>query len=217
MGSKTKKSTKSSKDQEKTAQVSSKTEATSPGDSKKRKRNEATSTENTKKQATGTRLYVGNLAFDEKESAIKALLEECGTIENFEWVLDTTGKFKGICYVQYSNEDAAKSAIKKLDGKPRGERKMKVEVSRSSIAKPPSDIVFVGKIPPDVTKEELQKHFSTYGEVRSVLLKKKRSFATIEFADISSAINVPKPSLKFGDHELVTDFKSRRRKKPQEE
>ena len=76
----------------------------------------------------GTQLYVGNLAPEADDKALKMLFSMFGTVEKAYVILDKeTQKSKGYGFVVMSNEAEAKKAIKALDGKKVGDYTVKVQ------------------------------------------------------------------------------------------
>lgn len=77
------------------------------------------------------KLYIGNLAFNTTEKEVRAMLEEFGELESFDWITDRyTGKPRGFCFAEMNNSDAD-SAIKALNGKEFGGRALKINEARS--------------------------------------------------------------------------------------
>ncbi|OCC14717.1 RNA-binding protein [Dissulfuribacter thermophilus] len=76
------------------------------------------------------KLYIGNLPFSSTESEVRALLEEHGEIQSFDWLIDReTGRCRGFCFAEMENA-AADSVIKALNGKEFGGRTIKVNEAR---------------------------------------------------------------------------------------
>ncbi|MDP0501583.1 MAG: RNA-binding protein [Verrucomicrobiota bacterium JB022] len=63
------------------------------------------------------KLFVGNVNWDAPVEEIKAYLGQFGEIEDFFYPLDReTGRPRGFCFVTYTNEEDAQTALKALDG-----------------------------------------------------------------------------------------------------
>jgi len=63
------------------------------------------------------KLFVGNVNWDAPVEEIKAYLGQYGEIEDFFYPLDReTGRPRGFCFVTYTNEDDAQTALEALDG-----------------------------------------------------------------------------------------------------
>ena len=62
--------------------------------------------------ANDTRVYIGNLAWEVDEQAVRNALGGCGTITNIKWLTDrSTGDFKGSGFVTFATADAAAAAL----------------------------------------------------------------------------------------------------------
>ena len=78
-----------------------------------------------------TKLYVGNLSYSITESELRALFEECGTVQELVLITDKpTGRPKGFGFVTMGTQEEADQAISQLNGKMVGGREMKVNKAR---------------------------------------------------------------------------------------
>ncbi len=76
------------------------------------------------------KLYIGNLSFNSTETEVRALLEQYGQLQSFDWITDReTGRSRGFCFAEMDNADAD-SAIKGLNGTEFGGRTIKVNEAR---------------------------------------------------------------------------------------
>jgi len=76
------------------------------------------------------KIYVGNLPFSATEQDVRDEFAGLGTIESLAMINDReTGRFRGFCFVEMSEEDAAE-AIKELNGKEVGGRELHVNEAR---------------------------------------------------------------------------------------
>jgi RNA recognition motif-containing protein len=79
------------------------------------------------------KLYVGNFSFDMKERTLRELFEPFGTVSEVVVIMDReTGQSRGFGFVTMGNALEGKAAIKGLDGKDKGGRKLKVNEARAS-------------------------------------------------------------------------------------
>jgi len=63
-------------------------------------------------------IYIGNLNYRVKESDLKQLLEEHGTVESVRLIVDrNTGRSKGFAFADVPDADEAKAMIEKLNGR----------------------------------------------------------------------------------------------------
>jgi cold-inducible RNA-binding protein len=82
--------------------------------------------------ATGSRLYVGNLAHSTTEAALRAAFEQDGRkVVEVKIITDRdTGQPRGFGFVEMSSPADAEAAIGALDGKPLDGRTIKVNVAQ---------------------------------------------------------------------------------------
>lgn len=77
------------------------------------------------------KLYVGNLSYSITEGELKELFGSYGELKSVAVITDReTGRAKGFGFVEFSNDEDAKSAIAALDGKEVGGRSLKVNEAR---------------------------------------------------------------------------------------
>jgi RNA recognition motif-containing protein len=80
----------------------------------------------------GTRVYVGNLAFDASEDALRSLCSEDGrNVTKVNLVTDRmTGQPRGFAFVDFATESDARRAIEALNGKSMNGRTLTVNEAR---------------------------------------------------------------------------------------
>ena len=76
------------------------------------------------------KLYVGNLSFDITERTLRELFEPFGSVSEVKLVIDT-GQSRGFGFVTMRNASEGHAAIKGLNGKDKGGRKLKVNEARA--------------------------------------------------------------------------------------
>jgi len=77
------------------------------------------------------KLYVGNLSFDMTERTLRELFEPFGTVSEVKLIMDReTGQSRGFGFVTMSNVSEGNAAIKGLNGKDKGGRKLTVNEAR---------------------------------------------------------------------------------------
>jgi cold-inducible RNA-binding protein len=77
------------------------------------------------------KLYVGNLSFDMTERTLRELFEPFGTVSEVKLITDReTGQSRGFGFVTMSNVSEGNAAIKGLNGKDKGGRKLTVNEAR---------------------------------------------------------------------------------------
>jgi cold-inducible RNA-binding protein len=66
----------------------------------------------------GRRLYVGNLAWGVTDQDLQDLFAETGKVESAQVIIDrATNRSRGFGFVEMGSDEAADSAIKKLNGR----------------------------------------------------------------------------------------------------
>lgn len=77
------------------------------------------------------KLYVGSLPYSVNESSLRELFEPFGEITSVAVISDKfTGQSKGFGFVEFSDSDAADSAIAQLNGKEMGGRTLTVNEAK---------------------------------------------------------------------------------------
>ena len=77
------------------------------------------------------KLYVGNLNYNTTENELRDVFGQHGEVTSVAVITDReTGRAKGFGFVEFANDQDAKSAIAALDGKEMGGRSLKVNESR---------------------------------------------------------------------------------------
>lgn len=62
-------------------------------------------------------MYVGNLSYNVKESDLREILEEYGTVDSVKLIIDRdTRRSKGFAFVEMPDAAQAEKAIKELNG-----------------------------------------------------------------------------------------------------
>ena len=66
----------------------------------------------------GRRLYVGNLAWTVTDQDLRDVFSEAGNVDSSQVIMDrATNRSRGFGFVEMSTDEAADSAIKKLNGR----------------------------------------------------------------------------------------------------
>ena len=77
------------------------------------------------------KIYVGNLAFSTTDSELAAAFSAHGDVAEATVIMDRdTGRSRGFGFVEMPNDDAARDAIKALDGTDLSGRSIKVNEAR---------------------------------------------------------------------------------------
>lgn len=86
----------------------------------------------------GTRLYVGNLSFQTRESELQALFQTVGRVASCTVVMDKfTGQSRGFAFVDMSTDEEAARAVAELHGREFEGRALTVNEARPREERPP--------------------------------------------------------------------------------
>lgn len=62
-------------------------------------------------------IYIGNLSYRVRESDLQQVMEDYGTVESTKIITDRdTNRSKGFAFVEMTNDEEARNAIKELNG-----------------------------------------------------------------------------------------------------
>lgn len=76
-------------------------------------------------------IYVGNLSYEVDNDTLREAFEEFGEVSSAKVIMDReTGKSRGFGFVEMSDDESAKDAIKVLDGKELKGRNLKVNEAK---------------------------------------------------------------------------------------
>ena len=76
-------------------------------------------------------IFVGNLSYSSTEEGIRALFEAHGEVTAVRIITDReTGRSRGFCFVEMSNDEEAQAAIAALNGQEVDGRSLKVDKAR---------------------------------------------------------------------------------------
>jgi RNA recognition motif-containing protein len=85
-----------------------------------------------------TKLYVGNLSWNVKDSDLRELFAPYGELSEVTVIMDKfSGRSKGFGFVTFADEEAAKKAISELNGKDVQGRAIKVNEAKPMEDRPP--------------------------------------------------------------------------------
>ncbi|MCK4268574.1 MAG: RNA-binding protein [Actinomycetia bacterium] len=78
-----------------------------------------------------TKLYIGNLSYNTTEAQLNEAFAAHGAVESVALITDRhSGQSKGFAFVEMTDDDEAKKAIRELDGFEMDERSINVSVAR---------------------------------------------------------------------------------------
>ncbi|CAG8909850.1 unnamed protein product [Penicillium egyptiacum] len=144
-----------------------------------------------------TTVYVGNLFFDVTAEDLRKHFEKYGAVENALIVHDARGLSKGFGYVTFSTIEEATHAITQQHGGILEGREVVVQFSntvyRSMADSKPSQTLYIGNVPYELTDQDLQDLLADLHGVKDVRIPVDRrtglprGFGHIDFADQSNA------------------------------
>jgi RNA recognition motif-containing protein len=77
------------------------------------------------------KIFVGNLSWKTSEEQLKSHFEAYGQVVSAKIVTDkTTGRSKGFGFVEMADEAGATNAIRELNGKPLGDRDLRLSLAQ---------------------------------------------------------------------------------------
>lgn len=86
---------------------------------------------------SGTRLYVGNLAYATTDEQLKGFFEEAGEVKSAEVVIDrATGRSKGFGFVEMVTDEGAQNAMNVLNGKDLDQRPIRIDFAKPKEDRP---------------------------------------------------------------------------------
>ncbi|XP_023535962.1 polyadenylate-binding protein 2-like [Cucurbita pepo subsp. pepo] len=143
-------------------------------------------------------IFIKNLdkAIDHK--ALHDTFSAFGSILSCKVALDSSGQSKGYGFVQFDNEDSALKAIEKLNGMLLNDKQVYVgpflrkQERDSSVGKSKFNNVFVKNLSETTTEEDLNKVFSEFGTITSIVVMrdadgKSKCFGFVNFENADDA------------------------------
>ena len=87
---------------------------------------------------SGTRLYVGNLAYGTNDAGLRSFFESAGEVKSAEVVMDRmSGRSKGFGFVEMAADDGAQNAMNTLNGSDLDGRPVKIDFAKPKEDRPP--------------------------------------------------------------------------------
>ena len=126
----------------------------------------------------GSRLFVGNLAFEVRDDELKELFARAGTCKSAALVMDrATGRPRGFAFVEMGSEEEARRAVAELHGTQLRGRAINVSEARERSAgggeRPSSTGPSFRRFGPDAPPSD--RAFQKSGKSRRGLRGRKRS------------------------------------------
>lgn len=143
-------------------------------------------------------VFIKNLDTSIDNKALHEIFAAFGTVLSCKIAIDSNGQSKGYGFVQFENEEAAKSAINRLNGMLVNDKEVYVGffVRRQERVQmngsPKFTNVFVKNLSEEITDEDLKKIFGSYGAITSAVVMKdqngkSRCFGFVNFQSPDSA------------------------------
>jgi len=139
-----------------------------------------------RKHAVGN-IFVKNLDASIDNKALYDTFSLFGNILSCKVSMDTNGKSRGYGFVHFETEEAATTAIKRVNGMFIGQKVVEVTMFQKAKNDNPKDQytnLYVKNLPNDFTEEKLKEMFSPFGEITSSCVmedKQSRQFAFVNF------------------------------------
>lgn len=148
------------------------------------------------------KIFVGGIGWDTSEDDLKSFFGQFGEVAHVQVKYDHfTGRSRGFAFVEFTNGDACREALKMKDREIKG-KKCEVKPAKSRENKK----IFIGGLPSDYSEQELRTHFEQYGRVDEIewpfdkFQSKKKNFAFVVFEDEDAATRAAAMSKqRFGD------------------
>ncbi|WCJ31223.1 Polyadenylate-binding protein 2 [Euphorbia peplus] len=143
-------------------------------------------------------IYIKNLDKSIDNKALHDTFSSFGNILSCKVVTDSTGQSLGYGFVQFDNDESAKSAIEKLNGMLLNDKQVYVgpflrKQERESVAdKAKFNNVYVKNLSESTTEEELKEIFGEYGTITSLVVMrdgdgKSKCFGFVNFENSDDA------------------------------
>jgi len=150
-------------------------------------------------------VFVGNLPFETTDEELRDLFSTCGSVELVSIPINKeTGQPRGFAFVDLASKEEVQTAIDSLAGSEFGGRSLRVNTSlpkdeakkQTKKTDEGAQKVYVGNMPFDATREDVEELFSKYGNVRDVYLPMNRetnqprgfAFVTLDEEQVEQAI-----------------------------
>jgi len=109
------------------------------------------------------KLFVGGLPQDAKQEDISAHFQTFGEIDNINIKTDpTTGRSRGFAFVVFKTVQSLQDAVTEQE---HSVKTKKVAVKK---AKAKEGKIYVGKLKPELSDEEIKSHFAQFGNISAV-------------------------------------------------
>lgn len=109
------------------------------------------------------KLFVGGLPQDAKQEDISAHFQTFGEIDNINIKTDpSTGRSRGFAFVVFKTVQSLQDAVAEQEHSVKG-KKVAVKKAKAKEGK-----IYVGKLKPELSDEEIKNHFAQFGNISAV-------------------------------------------------
>eukprot|EP00088_Acartia_fossae_P012603 TRINITY_DN16509_c0_g1_i1.p1 TRINITY_DN16509_c0_g1~~TRINITY_DN16509_c0_g1_i1.p1 ORF type:complete len:242 (+),score=89.54 TRINITY_DN16509_c0_g1_i1:70-795(+) len=110
------------------------------------------------------KLFCGALPQEAKENDVKEYFSQFGEVENINLKMDPmTGRSRGFCFIVFKEVSGLEAAVGQEGHVVKG-KKVTVKKAEAKQGK-----IYLGKVPAELSKEDIQAHFAEFGEVAEVV------------------------------------------------
>jgi len=134
------------------------------------------------------KLFVGGLPQDAKQEDISAHFQTFGEIDNINIKTDpATGRSRGFAFVVFKTIQSLQDAVNEQEHSVKG-KKVAVKKAKAKEGK-----IYVGKLKPELSDEEIKNHFAQFGSISQVeqpfdkTKNERKNFCFITFEKEESA------------------------------
>jgi len=128
------------------------------------------------------KLFAGGLPQEAKEAEIREHFSKFGEVDAVNLKTDAqTGRSRGFCFVVYKSVDSVEKACAQEEHEVLG-KKIAVKKAQAKQGK-----IYIGKLKPEITEDDIKEFFGQYGTVVSVehpfdkVKNEKKNFAFVTF------------------------------------
>ncbi|CAG8670814.1 7346_t:CDS:2 [Acaulospora morrowiae] len=170
--------------------------------------------------SSNCQVVVRNLSYNVDDDWLNQEFQEAGKIVSAQIKYDNRGRSQGIGYIEFESSEDAQGALR-LTGKEIDGRRVNVSITvnqKNGYAtkrdtSEPSETIFIGNLPFEVTEDEIRGIFDQCGDIISVRLPthqdtgKPRGFGYVTFANIATAQNALElDGTEIGRRQIRLDF-----------
>ena len=133
-----------------------------------------------------TKIIVLQLSFGSTEETVQEYFSQFGEIEKLDLKRYPDGSSRGFAFIIFKTEDTLAKVLAEQEHSI-DNRKVTVEKAKTRSEKMQTNKIFIGKLPSELTEENLRDYFSTFGEIEEIQFvfnkqtRERKSFCFIQF------------------------------------